>query len=396
MLATVLSLALPTVLVLAGGHRGSHAARSLLFPGAGLLGERPVLAAVLAVAAVAATVAWLRWGLDWAAAVVWLGAVAASYAVTPSSHPPVALPTAAAAHEFPLVVLVVGALSWLRAITHRLPGASRRAARRAARRERHGLDDVERLAPVERSRCAALVALAGADRPDVVAAGTGDEPRRRAERIARAARLRRARPLDRDHAHLRAAQALTGALDANALGRLAAEARAAAAGVPCSEPGWVRPLDGTLAALALARAGHADVAARWGAALAGPLALRRGHRPAWWWTPLGLGAGAAPPWEHAAAAGLARAAGWVGDDDWAALRARALGAAARGTDRPDDERLVAAARLWLVFVDDEPAARILARPTVRHDPLAVALDLVARRVAADASSLRPIARSAAP
>lgn len=387
--ATVVSLTIPTVLVLAGGHRGTHAARSLLFPGAGLLGERTVIAAVLAVAAVAATVAWLRWGIDWAAAVVWLGAAAVSFAVTPTSHPPAAVPTAAAAHEFPLVVLVVGALSWLRAVTHRLPGASRLAARRAARRDRHGLADVERLGPVGRSRCAALVALAEADEAVVVAAGTGDVPRRRARRVALAARGRTTGALDADHAHMRAALALTGGLDGDAAGRLVDECRRRAAGVPCSEPGWVRPLDGTLAALAVARLGHADVAARWGATLDGPLGLRRGHRPAWWWAPLGVGAGAAPAWEHATATGLARAAGWIGDDDWASLRPRALGAAARGTARPDDERLVAAGRLWLAFVADETATRVLARPTVRHDPLAVAIDLVARRLAADPDALRP-------
>jgi hypothetical protein len=74
---------------------------------------------------------------------------------------------------------------------------------------------------------------------------------------------------------------------------------------------------------------------------------------------------------------------WIGDDDWPALRARALGASARGVEHPHDERLIAAARIWLVFVDDPRAAPLLARPTVQHDPLAVALDRVASRLATD-------------
>ena len=87
-----------------------------------------------------------------------------------------------------------------------------------------------------------------------------------------------------------------------------------------------------------------------------------------------------PPWEHAVTTALARAEGWIGDDDWAALRAAALGASARGTAHPDDERTIAAARVWLRFVDDEQAARLLARPTVAHDPLAVALDCYASSI----------------
>ncbi len=63
------------------------------------------------------------------------------------------------------------------------------------------------------------------------------------------------------------------------------------------------------------------------------------------------------------------------------MRARALGASARGTEHPHDERLIAAARIWLVFVDDPRATPLLARPTVRHDPLAVALDRLAARLA---------------
>ena len=95
-----------------------------------------------------------------------------------------------------------------------------------------------------------------------------------------------------------------------------------------------------------------------------------------------MSAGTALDWEHAAATALARSAGWVGDEDWTALRARVLGAAARGAAAPRDDRLIAAGRLWLACVDDDQAVRILARPTVGRDPLAGALDAVARRVRA--------------
>jgi hypothetical protein len=81
--------------------------------------------------------------------------------------------------------------------------------------------------------------------------------------------------------------------------------------------------------------------------------------------------------------------GWIGDGDWEALRTRALGASARGTAHPHDERLIAAARIWLVFVDDERAAPLLARPTVQHEPLAVALDRLATRLASDPHALAP-------
>ena len=80
----------------------------------------------------------------------------------------------------------------------------------------------------------------------------------------------------------------------------------------------------------------------------------------------------------------------MADDDWQALRARALGASARGATHPHDERLIAAARIWLVFVDDARAAPLLARPTVRHDPLAVALDRLATRLAAHPHALHSL------
>jgi hypothetical protein len=377
--AIVATIVVPIVLVYGFGHRGVHAARNLLFPGAGLIDERPWIAAVLAAAAVAATVAWLRWGADWLVAASIVVAMVVSFVLTsPTAHTLAPPRIDRAAHEFPLVILVVTALSWARSVAGRVPGVRRLAARRAAQRKHLSVPD--------RSRCAALVALAGDD-----GAAMARDPAitLRARRIGLAARARRGGdPLRVDHAHARAALALNGGLDAAAAERFVRDAAHAPAGVPASEPGWVRPLDGTLAALALVRLGHHDAGTAWAEMLRGPLSLRRGHRPAWWWTPLGVSAGTAPDWEHAAATALARTAGWVGDDDWAALRARVLGAAARGAAAPHDDRLIASGRIWLAYVDDEQAARIVGRPTVGREPLAAALDAIARHTRA-ARECRP-------
>jgi hypothetical protein len=233
------------------------------------------------------------------------------------------------------------------------------------------------------------VSAVAAERALLVAAVCRGDVVRRARRVGAVARLRfGGDPFRRDHAHARAALALTGQLDAVALGCFAGDAQRAAAGVPCSEPGWVRPLDAVLAAAALHRAGDREALARLRTLLTTRFPLRRGHRAAWWWTILGVGGGACPSWEHAAATGVARAFGAVGTGDWDALRKPALGAAARGTSDPHDERLIAAGRVWLAQVDDPAAAAILARPTVRHDPLAVALDRLAHRLQADSRALR--------
>ncbi len=264
------------------------------------------------------------------------------------------------AHEFPLVVLVMGALSWVRIAWRRTPIGRRRASR--ARPS---------VAPVDRARAAAVAALAGS-----VVEYDGDALALRCRRVGVAARARfGGDPLRIDHAHARAALSLTGRLEDAALGRFRADAASALLGVPASEPGWVRLLDGTLAALALQRGGDSGAGARWSASLEGPFALRRGHRPSAFWTPIAVRGPRGATWEHAAATGLARSAGWlVTDDDWQAVRTRTLAAAARGSAVADDERLVAAGRIWLRFVADPQAARVIGRVTIHRDPLAIALD----------------------
>ena len=102
--------------------------------------------------------------------------------------------------------------------------------------------------------------------------------------------------------------------------------------------------------------------------------LKRGHRPAMCWVPLGMPLGQGTLWEQTLAMGLARQYGWCGDEDWFAIRAGLLGAAARGVQVIEDERAIAAGRLWLNWIDDEQATRILKRPTVKYDPIAKAIE----------------------
>jgi hypothetical protein len=70
---------------------------------------------------------------------------------------------------------------------------------------------------------------------------------------------------------------------------------------------------------------------------------------------------------------LCRLHGWVGDDDWQAVRQAALGAASRRDDDPSALRLVAAAQLWLTFVDDAPARRLIDRRDTTEDGVAAAI-----------------------
>lgn len=368
--------AVPLALWVLGGHAGVHAARSMLVPGAGLVEAEPALAAAFALLAVAATVGWLRWGTDWVLVLVVVAAMGSSAAWGSSTHGMGA--TQRAAHEFPLVVLIAAGLGWARATLGGVPGFGWLAGRRVDDDHVTALAD---LPVVDRCRAVAIAALAGDVTDEHRAAISAEDVERRARTVGIAARLRTGGdPFRADHAHARAALSLTGRLDAAAAQRFVADAGRSPVGVPASEPTWVRTLDGTLAARALKHAGADDVARRWAQTMQGPLALRRGHRPSWWWTPLGVAAGRCLDWEHAAATALAHEQGWIDDGDWPHLRRRVLGAAARGSRRRDDERLIAAGRVWLALVDDPGAGRIVARPTVRHDPLAVALDAHARHL----------------
>ena len=340
-----MSALIPALLVLGGGHRGVHAARNLFFPGAGLVDEQLWLGLLFIALGIATTVAWLKWGTDWILLSVLALAMALSAALTTTDHEPV--PVATVAHEFPIVMLAVAALSWLRATTARLPVVRRWLARRP-----------RQTSVGDRCRAATVFAIGG-DQATATATLPIDAALRRARRISRAARFRRGDPLVRDHAALRAALV--------AIGK-----RSDTPGIPCSEPTWRRPLDVTLYGVAT----DTDLTDFF----RHEFALRRSHRPAWFWTPLDIAAGRLTEWEHATATALARTRGWVGDEDWAAIRQQTLGAAARGTQHPHDERTIAAARIWLAFVVDDAAARIVDRPTISHDPIAIALDRLANQL----------------
>jgi hypothetical protein len=401
---TVVSLTLAAVLAFGTGHAGEHALQNLIVPGLGLYETGLVAGVAVFVLAVAAVVWWVQWGVDWAPAAVVVGSSIAAAVVAEGHHATATAATAAtaaaaagpavarAAHEFPLVVVVVTGVVWLRGVVRRLPVVRSIASRRVHRAAADGsADPAAAMSVVDRPRAAALMAMGAAsadEREASLRVATDPAVVRRAVRIGVAARARSPRRgLAVDHAAPRAALLLSGALDHDAVTHFLDDCRRSRAGVPASEPTWVRLLDGTLAAVAARTAGDDEAPARWAAMLAGPLALRRGHRPVCWWTPLGVRIGSAPLWEQTAATAIARAQGWIGDDDWAVLRPRLLGAAARGVAHIDDERAIAAGRLWLACVDDEQAARILTRPTVQHDPLAVALDRLATRVAADGKDL---------
>ncbi|HAP78522.1 MAG TPA: hypothetical protein DCR14_20870, partial [Acidimicrobiaceae bacterium] len=128
------SLVVPIALVFGLGHRGEHMARNLLVPGAGLWEEHLWLGVLFTVGAVAATVAWAKWGADWMVAAVVLGSVLASGLWAPGDHDVASsLDAVPMAHEFPLVVLVVAAISWLKALTARVPLLHRLGVRRTKR-----------------------------------------------------------------------------------------------------------------------------------------------------------------------------------------------------------------------------------------------------------------------
>ena len=175
---------------------------------------------------------------------------------------------------------------------------------------------------------------------------------------------------------------MAGLLDDRQLADLRSDSRKSSAGVPSSEPTWVRPLDGMLAACALTALGEISCVERWRDTFRERFALRHGRRPAALHLPSMLGIGTAPAWEHAAATALGHRMGWVGTEDWQHLRPRCLGKAASGSRDPDTLRLIAAGKLWAVLLTDAEASDILGRRTVAEDPIAVALELLSTRLRA--------------
>jgi hypothetical protein len=370
--AQLIVIALLAVLIVVFGHRGFIAASSFVFPGIGLVGTEPALAGLFMALSILAAIAWLRWGADWLFAVVVAASMVASGLWGVHGHSSARSHAARASHQFPVVVLVADLLSRLRAKLATAPGFRWLRGRQFVGTETRRLVDLD---PADRCRAVAVMALAGEASPEAVAAVRRPDVARRARLVGLIARFRfGGDPFRVDHAHARAAFSLTEDLDVVAQQRFVDDAARSYAGVPASEPGWVRFLDATLAAAALEERGEPTSAKRWRTMLRGPFALRHGHRPAWMWLPIGYAGGRSPDWEQAAASAIAYSRGWIDRDDWPAMRQRVMGAAARGVSRREDERLIAAGRVWLAMIDDPSAERIVRRPTVRHDPLAVALD----------------------
>lgn len=348
-------------LTIGAPHRGEHAVQNLLVPGLGLTEQAWALAALVFVSFVGALVLWLRWGADWLpGAVVAASTVSAALAAPGVGH---VSDVSAAAHQFPVVAVLVSGLASVTTLWRSLPRLSRGSDARSG---------IETLSAIERCQLALLQALVEAD------PGPRDERvERRARRIDAVARFRFGPVRSRDHGPARAAMLVSGGLDSAQHGALLAEAQAAPGGVVASEPGWVRLLDGTLTAIALDRHGDTEALARWDRMLGQHLEVRRGHRPESWWTPLGVRVGKAPAWEHATATALATAAGCGAARDWSHLRQATFAAAARGTTTPARERLVAAGRIWAELEDDDEARRVLSRPTIDADPIAMALNAIA-------------------
>lgn len=371
----VAALVVVLIVPLLFGHRGTHAALSFLVPGSGLFGTHTTWGVVLLATFVVCALAWLRWGATWLPVLCTAVSVVLSVVwSSPTNDAAIgSLRAVPMAHEFPLVVLVVGALSAARRWLVRLPGA-RRVMRWLGDRRSRRITGIADLPVVLRCRVVAVQAVCAGE-PD--ASGRARTALARpdvAERCRRVTFIARGRwpaqPLERDHAGIRSAIVLC-ATDGSDGERAAliAEGHDSWAGVPCSEPGWLRLLDVVLAAVACGDDHVVRECVR--ELLHNEFGLHGGHRAGAVWAPFGIRVSRAHDWEHALAAALARKVGLLDNDaDWWAIRQRALGAAARGTSSVDDERMIAAARLWLTMVDDSQAAAIVMRPTVGRDPLA--------------------------
>ncbi len=350
--------------------------RSLVLPGLPLFEWQPQLGSALMLSALAAVGAWLRWGMDWLLVGVFLVGLWLAAAVMPLHHTPGAggQPLVTASHEFTLVLLMFALLAQLRTFFARLlPGWLPQSL----------LPDAWTFDANDQARLAALGCLLGGSTGAATKRLADARLWRRARRINAWSRGRfEADPLHRAHAPLRAALALAGQSTSLQLQALRSESNRALAGVPDTEPTWVRPLDGMLVALALAQQGEASLTWRW--VWQHRLALRHGRRPAALHSPTMLAIGAAPLWEQAVAALLAFEQGWCDDQDWWALRSACLAAAAGSASDVATQRLIAAGQVWARQSDDAEARQILGRRSEFSDPLAQWLAQRARRTSIDA------------
>ena len=359
--------------VFGGSERTLAVVRTIVWPGLPFL-EWHVLFGIAAMGgALAAIGAWLRWGVDWLVLLVMAICLALAAFVMPLHHEQATVHhVVTASHEFTVVLVVFALVARLRLLIARLPASDWIKAR---------LPDGLLFPAADRARAAAIVGINASSSAPVREWLDDARLRRRAASVNLWARLkRRGDVLEGAHAPLRAALSLSGAIEAASERSFREEARSRLAGVPDSEPTWVRPLDGMLAALALQRLGEDDCVARWCWIFRTRFALRHGRRPAALHAPSMLSIGAARAWEHAAATALAYRVGWIDEEDWSFLRPRCLGAAAGSRNDPDTLRLVAAGRVWAALRGDVEALEILRRRTISGDDLARVLDELASAV----------------
>lgn len=390
-----------------GSERALAMARTIVLPGLPSLEWNWVIGVATVAATLFAIYAWMRWGMDWLLLLVVAASLAVATFVMPihehgveaEAHHHAQLDREAmpakfapgsqyhetmfdraetpefvhAGHEFLIVLVIFTALAKLRLF---LSGYFNN-------------DWFNRFIPDSvtfpaRDVVQASAFLALADPGDASLRGGLSDWRvvQRARRINWWARLRRWNdPLEEDHAPTRAALALAGLLSEDQQQRLREEAAGRIAGVPDSEPSWIRPLDGMLAAIALKRMGETECVERWVHVFQTCLTLHGGRRSAALHRPSMMAIGTAPAWEQAAAAALAFREGWIGDEDWTALRGLCLGAAAGGDIRSEAIRLVAAGQLWAVLTGDEEALKLLRRRTFHQDNIASAIAVLSESTA---------------
>ena len=386
-----------------GSERTLAVVRSIVLPGLPFLEWNWLYGIGAIITALAAIGAWLRWGIDWLPALVMTVCVGIAAFVMPLHHhasnegtphhvhdgahhveetvglradstAPSSEPggIVKGSHEFTVVLVVFALLAQLRLLFDRLPGSAWIKRR---------LPQALFFPAVDIARAAAIALIADSDRHAVSIALVDPRLRARVSRVNRWARFRfRGDPFRRAHAPLRAALSLAQLLDRAQLSDFRTEANSRLAGVPESEPTWVRPLDGMLTAFALQSLGETECVERWRSTLLTRFALSHGRRPAALHTPTMLSIGTATLWEHATTTALGRLAGWLDDADWQHLRRPCLGKAASGAKDPQTLRLVAAGKLWAALTNDVEALEILQRRNVGADSLARALEIVANRV----------------
>ena len=367
LLGLLLCLDLLATGLLGGGERVLAVVRTLVLPGLPFLEWQPWIGITCITAALMSVGAWLRWGMDWLLMLVAVVCLLMAIFVMPLHHEP---PGAhghltRAAHEFTIVLVVFALLAQLRLLIARLPGGDWLRAR---------MPESWSFPAVDIARASAIEVLGGQDRDEVTRQLQDDRLFERARRINTLARFRRhGDPLTGAHAPLRAALLLCGELGEDRTSKLMDESQFSLTGVPDSEPTWIRPLDGMLAAIALDRLGEVTAATRWQWIWATRFSLRHGRRPSALHRPSMLSIGTASTWEHATASALAYQMGWFNAEDWHHLRPRCLAAAASTRSDPATQRTVAAGRLWARLTGDSEAIEILERRTRCDDPIAEAL-----------------------